>query len=196
LKTGCAATHACSGCGACDELCMLLHKQQPFVVQCCSSSSHLFCNTALTGKDPELGADTSYPDWVFGLADAAPTRQVWRWPSTVLHSKRISQTWFIENACHNRGLLKTHFTIAQPYFIENAFHNVAGAVQNGGEQHKHAASVPGEVAAVQPSAAPHATCSSSAWSAGPPSSRTMTPHPKSKGLKASARAACCIARKR
>ena len=31
---------------------------------------------SLTGKDPELGPDSSYPPWVFGLADPAPTRQV------------------------------------------------------------------------------------------------------------------------
>jgi hypothetical protein len=35
-----------------------------------------YCLTHRAGKDPEIGPDSSYPPWVFALADPAPTRQV------------------------------------------------------------------------------------------------------------------------
>ena len=35
-----------------------------------------YCLTHCAGKDPEIGPDSSYPPWVFALADPAPTRQV------------------------------------------------------------------------------------------------------------------------
>jgi hypothetical protein len=93
------------------------------------------------GKDPELGPDSSYPPWVFDLAQPAPSRQVLlqRCQRSALHHVLLTSPHLTSPHLTSPHLTSPHLT--SPHLTSP--HLVPGAVQGNRLLHIHAASISG-----------------------------------------------------